>query len=100
MIVNRRSFHVKNGCMEQALALLRDAGQKYPHPQGRPRRLYTSDIGQLDVVAFEIEYADLAEYEAYWKAIAAQPWIDDFFAQWFTITEPGGKNEIWVVEPV
>ncbi|MCE7986297.1 MAG: hypothetical protein DYG89_34420 [Caldilinea sp. CFX5] len=100
MIVNRRSFPVKAGCMDQALALLRDAGQKYPHPQGRPRRLYASNLGELSVVAFEIEYANLAEYEAYWNAIAAQPWIGDFFAQWDTIIESGAKNEIWAVEPV
>lgn len=100
MLVNRRTFPVKPGCMERALALLRDAGQKFPHPQGRPRRLYTADIGQLNVVGFEIEYANLTEYEAYWAAIATADWIADFFAQWDTLIETGATNEIWLVESV
>lgn len=100
MIVNRRSYPVKTGCVEQALGLLRDAGQKFAHPQGRPRRLYAANIGPIDVVAFEIEFANLAEYEAYWAAVAVEPWIGAFFAQWDTITDPGGMNEIWLVEPV
>lgn len=100
MLVNRRSYPVKKGGVEQALALLRDAGQKFAHPQGRPRRLYAANIGAIDVVAFEIEFANLTEYEAYWNAIAVEPWIGDFFAKWDIITDSGGMNEIWLVEPV
>lgn len=100
MLINRRSYPVKKGCVEQALALLRDAGQSFAHPQGRPRRLYAANIGAIDMVAFEIEFATLAEYEAYWNAVAAEPWIGNFFAQWNTITEAGGMNEIWSAEPV
>ena len=98
MLVNRRTFHIKHGYTEQTLALLRDTGQKFLHPQGRAVRIYVADIGQFDTIAFEIEYANLAEYEAYWNALATQEWINDFFTQWHELAESGGSNEIWQVE--
>lgn len=98
MIVNRRTFIVKKGCMDRAVEMLRQAGDKRSH--SLPRRLYRPDIGPFDQLVLEIEHEDLADYERYWQAIRALSWFEDWMAEWLEITETGGRNEIWQVETV
>ena len=94
MLVNRRTSYVKNGRMEEAVALLMAAIAQFTG-YTRTSRIYTSEIGTFDVVAVEWEYANLEEYERRWAEWAATPEAATFLEKWYAVTERGGTNEIW-----
>lgn len=98
MIVNRRTFVVKNGQMDRAVEMLREAGQKFPY--SRPRRLFVPSFAAFDALVLDVEHADMAEYDEYWNAVLALPWFEDWMAEWHQITETGGANELWTVEEI
>jgi hypothetical protein len=92
MIVNRRTYTVKpsdlRAVMETARARLakRKAAQSV--------RTYVSSLGGLFVFAMEVEFENLAEYEAFWAAEFARPDYAAFREEFYSrIT--GGTNEIW-----
>jgi hypothetical protein len=92
MIVNRRTFIVKQGNGEQAAELLKNGTSFTPFLP--PFRIYISDIGQFNQVALEIEFKDLAEYDRFWTTSTANA-PEDWWKAWFSATENGGANEIW-----
>lgn len=97
MIVNRRTFNVKVGCMEEAVALVLGeiaADSERGGYTGRIR-VYTSSIGTFDQMAVEWEYQDLAEYEEMWAEWAALPTTAAFMQKWIELVKEGGTNEIW-----
>ena len=55
MLVNRRTFYVKKGRLEEAVALLMAAIAQFTG-YTRASRIYTPEIGAFDVVAVEWEY--------------------------------------------
>ena len=96
MIVNRRTFVVKRGRMQDVVELLREGGPDFPHPH--PRRFYTPRIAPFDVLAIEIEFENLKDYEEYWTKWGTRPETAEFMDKWFELTQNGGTNEIWTVE--
>ena len=46
-------------------------------------------------IVLEIEYADLADYQAKIGEWMAQPDVESFFEQLHTLTVPGGTTEVW-----
>lgn len=96
MIVNRRTFRVKRGRAKEAARLLAReiAAEKGRGGHSGATRICTSDIGQFDQVAFEWEYASLAEYETGWAEWATRPTTAAFLETWYDITL-GGSSEIW-----
>ena len=93
MLVNRRTFVVKRGCMEELVALLvADREQT-----GIAYRLYTPDIGPFDVIAIEVEFENLEAYEKGWAEWFARPENAAFMEKWYALTESGGNNEIWTL---
>ena len=68
MIVNRRVFNVKSGCMQNAVQLVREAvaAEKERGGYSGPVHIYVSETGQFDRLAVEWEYVNLAEYEQGW----------------------------------
>ena len=93
MIVSRWTHTVKLGRMEEAVALHLAIKEKAGHPL--PFRIYWSDIGRFSVMAVEMEYESLAEYETFWAEWAARPdWGADV-AKLFDLLEPGSTQEIW-----
>jgi len=79
--------------MEEVVALLVADRER----TGNTFRLYTSDIGPFDVVAIEIEFESLEEYEKGWAEWRARPEVAAFMEKWYDLTESGGNNEIWTL---
>ena len=91
MIVNRRTNIVKTGRMDELLALVtaeRERGDG-------TFRIYVSNIGPYDTVAFEFEFESLVEYETFWSEWSATPEGGAFMEKWNDLVKPGGANEIW-----
>ena len=96
MIVNRRTFLVKGGCWDEALALTGAEISRVSFPHAR--RLYSSNIGPFDQLVFEAEFENLAEYEEFWAEYSASPEGAAFNEKFDTLLKSGGTNEIWTLE--
>ena len=96
MIVNRRTFQVKGGCWEEAVALMVAETKRVRLPHAR--RIYSSNIGPFDRLVFEAEFENLADYEEFWAEWSASPEGDAFVEKWETLVKSGGMNEIWTLE--
>ncbi len=95
MLVNRRTFIAKRGRMEEVVALVKAEIERVSHPHAR--RLYIPSIGPLDVIAHEVEFESLEEYERFWAEWFASPEGAAFNEKWSDLTETGGTNEIWTL---
>ncbi len=91
MLVNRRTFIVKRGKMDAAIALMLAEFRR----SGSSGRVYVPEVGPFDVLAVEGEFADFAAYDQFWSTWAKQPETGSFMEQWYAVTEIGGTNEIW-----
>ncbi len=95
MIMNRRTFHIQQGEMPNALALLNEIGPKINFPG--PCRVYHALTGEFDRIIIEYEFVDLAAYEAFW-----QDWSEthaaEFMPRWHAISLPGGSNQLFSKE--
>ena len=94
MLVNRRTFVTKPGCMEKVVALLVAERER---PDVLPYRIYASDIGPFDTVAIELEFETLEEYVKSWAKWGEGPESAAFMEKWYDLTESGGNNEIWTL---
>jgi len=97
MIVNRRTFNVRPGRMQEAVALVLKevAAERERGGMSGPVRVYTSSIGTFDQMAVEWEYENLAVYEKGWAEWWARPTNAAFMQKWFELTKGGGSNEVW-----
>jgi hypothetical protein len=93
MIVNRRTFIVKKGKMDEVVALLVNIqpGTNYRS------RIYSSMFGPFDTIAVEIEARDMDEYNRIFAQASSEPGWADFIARFDALTVPGGSNEMWVL---
>jgi hypothetical protein len=95
MIVNRRTFIVKRGHLEEVAALV--LAQQEGVDAERAFRLYLPDIGAFDKIAMEWEFEDLEEYRSSWDEWFSSPEAAAFMEKWNALTETGGTNEIWTL---
>jgi hypothetical protein len=93
MIVNRRTFLVKQGCMDDLVALMKAEAERINIAV--PFRIYTPYIAPFDFVAAEWEFGSLADYNKFWTEWFARPETAEFMEKWNKLTERGGTNEIW-----
>ena len=94
MVVQRNVIVVRQGCMEEAVALVKAAieGNKgYKHGY----RIYTPEIGPFDVLAVEWEFESLEDQQKSWAEWAARPDTPVFMEKWNEVFERGGSGEIW-----
>ncbi len=95
MIVNRRTFIVKKGKMDELVTLLVNA--KETSGEGYRLRIYHSMFGPFDTIAMEIEVKDMDDLNHYFEGIRTdQNWVK-FIAKFDELTVPGGSNEIWTL---
>jgi hypothetical protein len=92
MIVNRRTFIAKQGQAEKVVEILRNGLEFVPFKPSY--RLYISDIAPFSLVALEVEFKDLAEYDRFWTG-ATEKSTESWWKAWFEATDNGGQNEIW-----
>ena len=91
MIVNRRTFRVNQGRMDDAVAWFK--ALNFP----KPIRMRRSLSGTTSVLATETEYESLAEYETLMAEWFARPEAPGLLAKWRGITEGHLINEFWTV---
>ena len=92
MITNRRTVQVKQGRMEEYAAMILAEAQHAKIDHGF--RLYTSDIGTLNQLVLEIDFANLAAYDQFWRE-----WVSidpaTFDERYQSLVEHDIANEIW-----
>ncbi len=96
MIVNRRTFVAKRGCMEDLVAMMKAEQERLNIPS--TFRVYTPRIAPFDFVAMELEFGSLEDYEKFWTDWEARPETVEFMEKFNKLTESGGTNEIWNLE--
>ena len=95
MIVQRWMFNVKQGRMEEAVAVILVEIEKSCPPN---TRVFTSHIGHRDVLDVDFEFESLAELEKFWAEWQARPETPAFGGKWDDLTERGATNETWHLE--
>jgi hypothetical protein len=95
MIVNRRTWIAKKGCMDkviaETLAVFKQLG-----PPWDKARIYVECIAPFDQFGCEVEFESLAQYEQMLNdCVSRTP--ADFWPRWRGLIEPGGTNEIWTL---
>jgi hypothetical protein len=94
MIVDRRVYHVKPGCEEALVNLLKEAIEDNT-TYTRSYRIYTPKISTYDVVVVEWEFENLQEMEAVWDAWVASPASAKLYEKFYELTKRGGSGEVW-----
>jgi hypothetical protein len=95
MIVNRRTFSVKQGKIEELVSVLIDGGDVLSDTPNY--RILVSSIGAFDRVSLELEFESLAQYESWWDAWNASPNSEAVMERFLPCVDPGGVNEIWEI---
>jgi hypothetical protein len=97
MLVNRRTFNIKQGRMDEAAALLKMEVDSFAGYTGA-YRIYISGLiytAPVDVLVMELEYKDYEEYQRGWKDWGDAQNTAKFMEKWYEVTEAGGTNETW-----
>ncbi|MFN8491777.1 MAG: hypothetical protein U0350_29525 [Caldilineaceae bacterium] len=99
MFVDRRTFTVKAGRMEEALAL-----SNAEHVRSRQRHGVTGTfrslvglVADFDTLVFESEWNSLAEWEKFWQDWGASPEAAAFLQKWGEVAESGTTHQLWTV---
>jgi hypothetical protein len=95
MLVNRRTWVVKRGRMQEALELFKAEGKRINSPI--TNRLYAPSIGAFDLLALESEYESLEAFEKDFAGYYASPEGTAFQEKLYELTEVGGGDEFWVL---
>jgi hypothetical protein len=96
MIVHRSTFLVKQGAMDDLVAMMKEEAERISFPF--TFRVYTPNIAPRHVLAAEWEFGSLDEYEKFWTDWSARPETAEFMEKWNQLTERGGTDEIWDLE--
>ncbi len=96
MVVNRRTFVVRQGSMEDLVAVMKAEAERIN--LSFAFRIYTPSIAPFHIVAAEWEFGSLEDYDKFWTDWSARPESAEFMEKWYNLTERGGTNEIWNLE--
>ena len=96
MLVNRRTFVVKRGCLLEVVALVQEMLEKYPVPGERKYRFYHPCIAPFDILTMEMEFESLDDYEKHWDDWNAGPQAKEWVEKSQPLLQGGGTNEIWM----
>lgn len=98
MIINRRTFNIKPGHVEEAVQSIFEVMKVMGNSDRAVRtKLLTAAIGPFDVLVMETEHPDLGQYQKDWEETFAHPAMEPFMKKWFEMNAGGGTNEIWEV---
>jgi hypothetical protein len=92
MYVNRRTYVVKRGKLDEVLARF-SARDRLDQP--RALRIYTSEVGVFDTIALEAEFESPQEFESFFAGLPDLPELAEAQAKLAGLTVPGGSNEVW-----
>ena len=93
MIVERLTYHLKPGHVQEALELLKGVRAKLENPD--VMRIYAPNIGPPStLIVVDIEFEDMATRETVWKEWFAKPEAAEFMEKWPSLIE-STTIEIW-----
>lgn len=97
MIVDRRTFNVKRGCLEELLTLVKAEQERIRQQYSYTHALrnYTPLVAPFGTLVIEGEWESLADYEKFWNEWPASPEGSAFMKKWSEMLEHGGTHEIW-----
>jgi hypothetical protein len=92
MITNRRTVQVNQNCMAALAQFVLKAAHD-ARLEGQ-FRIYSSDLGAHNILAYEIDFEDLVDYDRFWRnwASGASP---EFFKEYESMIERDLTNEVW-----
>lgn len=94
MIVQRINAQIKNGKLDEALEMVKEARRRWPFPG----RLYSSIYGTFNTVVLDFDAENQAELDKYWEKTWADEEWGPFIAKWDELTVSGSTNELWNLE--
>ena len=92
MIVDRWTFHMKQGKWPELKALFKAERERYGSFYDR---IYVCQICDRGRLAVEHEFENLADME---RTVAEYSVPPEFYEQFVALTDPGTTREIWSVE--
>ena len=92
MLVERFTWHVKPGCVDEFTKLLDAERQRYDKITAR---IYTSYIGPNNTVMWEGEFEDEKERQAFWDEWLQQPESQVLMGKMTAFERGGGSHELW-----
>jgi hypothetical protein len=100
MIVVRFTFPVKIGAEKQAVEWIKSLSDYgFPNlPHGL--RVYWYKFAPWCEVIHEMQFENLAEYEAFENEMAAAPRYGEAVSQVGEFLLPGGRSEVWNMEQI
>ncbi|MEZ4869381.1 MAG: hypothetical protein R3C14_49115 [Caldilineaceae bacterium] len=98
MFIDRRVFRLKPGHMPEVLALVKaNHNQTLQHHSNFKARYMVGLVAGFDMLVFESEWNNLAEWEQFWPAWAAHPESGLFLQRWAELLDDGGDHQLWRV---
>ena len=92
MIVNRRTYTLKIGRWNEAVALWKEMMEVSPPPH--PWRMYAPILGHFDTLIIEFEYESVEECQRLMREALAKPGFAALVNKWWDTKLPSGTTEI------
>jgi hypothetical protein len=93
MIVQRLTYRIVPGTVENLVAMLREEQGRSEDP--RSMRIYNCMFGPADTVVLELEFEDMSDIVPFWDAWFAEPTTPAFMEKWNQLVTETVSNEIW-----
>lgn len=93
-VINRRTFLTEHGKFQEAIDILREGAKGIQYKY----RICSSHYGTFDSLVLEMEFESIAQMEAAWTEINARTEMANIMSKWYIATQPGGTNEVWMLE--
>jgi hypothetical protein len=94
MILERWTFQIKPGRVDEAVALL--VGERDPGESPYTIRISTIMLGgKSDRVDWRCAFESFAQREQFWSEWAASPRSKLFLEKWLPLLDPGSEHDLW-----
>jgi hypothetical protein len=94
MLAYRRTWYIKQGCMQDAVKMIQQ-GVDIARERGKTGRAYWSNVGPADVVVWEEDWPSAQEHDQWWVGFSRCAECQEWVQQWLKLVERGGAHEIW-----
>lgn len=88
MLVNRWTFQIKPGRMDEAIEVINILREDFV-------RVYQAGIGKTDQLCVELEFENYTAYEAFWQGWSERPEVKNFLEAWPTLLQTSAIQETW-----
>jgi hypothetical protein len=91
MIVQRITYTLKPGCMQEAVAMVTAEIEKEPPPHAV--RVYSPGTGSWDEITLEFEFESVAQSDEHWEQWLAKPGTTEYLAKFNELMTPPTRSE-------